>query len=275
MPGLLIVQPDSVEADALREALRAHTTELDDVIVAESLGDALSSIDLNVPDVVLLPALIPAIVADYVITYLRTIPSAGHVQILGLPRLKRSDDLVEQPARSQFPFRRQEPRAVLTVGCDPGVFTQDVIAYLASAKALKKEIERSSAQAVSKGLERRREPRFANAEVPWISVVSFGDEQAALINVSSRGALLRIQSRPEHPYLRRSDPNVRKRSRLTLELDSDTKLQAMGRVIRCVPLRTSAPTQYEIAFHFEESVGLHLPGAALIPARSVSTEDDL
>jgi hypothetical protein len=156
------------------------------------------------------------------------------------------------------------------------VFTQDVIAYLASAKALKKEIERSSAQAVSKGLERRREPRFANNEVPWISIVSFGDEQAALINVSSRGALLRIQSRPEHPYLRRSNPNAQKRSRLTLELDSDTTLQALGRVIRCVPLRTSAPTQYEIAFRFDESVGLHLPGAgALIPARSGSKEDDL
>ena len=274
MAGLLVVQPDSVQADALREALGAHISE--DVVVAESLDDALSSIDQGVPDVVLLPILISPAVEDYLITYLSTLPGAGHVQILGLPRLERSDDSVQRRARTLFPWRRQGPRAVGTASCDPRVFTRDVIAYLASARALKEEIARYRAYALSGRPERRSEPRFANDEVPWISFVNFGGERAALINVSSRGALLRTHSRPEHTYFRRSNPNVRQRLRLTVELKSDSEVHAMGRVIRCVPLRTSAQTHYEIAFYFDDSAGLHLPTTdALVPVLSGTKNDDL
>ena len=279
MSWLLVVQPDSVQADALRETLRAHISE--DVVVAESLDDALSLIDQRVPDVVLLPPLIPVAVEDYLIAYLAAIPGAGHIQILGLPRLERFNDAVQRfndsvqhRARSLFPWRwRQEPRVVGTTGCDPGVFTQDVLTYLARAKALKNEIELYGAYTALSGRpERRSEPRFANDEVPWISFVSFGGERAALINVSSRGALLRAHSRPDHHSLRRSYSNLREPSRLTLELASNSEVHAMGRVIRCVPLRTSARTQYEIAFSFDHSVGLHLPGT-LVPALS-DTEND-
>jgi len=80
--------------------------------------------------------------------------------------------------------------------------------------------------------------------------------------------LLRTQARPEHHSLKRSDPNVSERSRLTLEL-SGHEIHALGRVIRCVPLRTGAGIQYDIAFSFDDSVGLHLPAAdALVPTSS-------
>jgi CheY-like chemotaxis protein len=263
MSWLLVVQPDSVQADVLREALRAQVSE--DVVVADSLDDALSSIDQGIPDIVLLPAVIPAATEDYLISYLGTIPSARHVQILGIPVLERSDNSVQRRARSLIPWRRrQEP---LTPGCDPGIFTQDVIDYLSGARALKHEIELHSAQAALSGRsERRSEPRFANYKVPWISITRFGSGRAALVNVSSRGVLLRTQTRPEHHSLKRSDPNVRERSRLIFGLGSGHEVHAMGRVIRCVPLRTGAGTQYEIAFSFDDSVGLHLPAAgALVP----------
>jgi hypothetical protein len=133
---------------------------------------------------------------------------------------------------------------------------------VASARALKTEIElRAPYAALNEKRERRREPRFASHEVPWISYVSFGAEGAALINVSSRGALLRTRSRPEYGALRRSDLNAREQSRLTLELESESEVCVKGRVIRCIPLRTIAPTQYEIAFSFDYSVDLHLPVA--------------
>jgi hypothetical protein len=104
--------------------------------------------------------------------------------------------------------------------------------------------------------------------VPWISITRFGRGRAALINVSSRGVLLRTETRPEHHSLKRSDRNVRERWRLTLEL-SGHEVDAMGRVIRCVPLRTGAGIQYDIAFSFDDSVGLHLPAAeALVPSSS-------
>ena len=261
MSWLLVVQPDSVQADALREALRAHTSE--DVVVADSLDDALSWIDQGIPDIVLLPAVIPAAVEDYLITYLGTIPGARHVQILGIPLLERSDDSVPLRTRSLIPWRRrQEP---LTSGCDPEMFTQDVIDYLADGRALKQKLEADGAHAaLSEKSERRSEPRFANYKVPWISITRFGSGRAALVNVSSRGALLRTQTRPEPHFLRRSDPNIRERSRLTFELRPGHEVHVMGRVIRCVPLKTGAGTQYEIAFSFDDSVSLYLPAAGAV-----------
>ena len=155
---------------------------------------------------------------------------------------------------------------------DPDLFTRDVIAYLANARAVREEIELYSTLGKGAGSERRIEPRFATDDVPWISQVSFGGEQAALINVSSRGALLRTRSRPAGHLLRRSVSHVRHRSHLTLELESDGEVQAVGRVIRCVPLQTRDGQRYEIAFSFDDSVGLHLPSTALVRVSDI--EDD-
>src|SRR4030095_15665354 len=90
MSWLLVVQPDSVQADLLCAALRAHLAE--DVVFRDPLDSALSSIDQGVPDIVLLSAVIPAAVEDYLVTYLGIIPGARHVQILGITVLERSDN---------------------------------------------------------------------------------------------------------------------------------------------------------------------------------------
>lgn len=261
MSWLLVVQPDPVQAGVLREALSGQVSE--DILVAESLDVALSAIDERLPDVILLPTLLPAAVEDYLVAYLGAIPFASHVQILGLPRLERATDQ-EVPRRtwSLFPWRRRlEAQAIATPVCDPAVFARDVIDYLANARALRKEVDFYSGPAMlDEGSDRRREPRFASAEVPWISLVRFGGEQVALINVSSRGVLLRTHSRPDYRLLKRTDERVRERSRLTVELDPDGEVHAMGRVIRCIPL-TSTETEYEIAFSFDYRVGLHLPAS--------------
>jgi PilZ domain-containing protein len=283
MSWLLVVQPDSVQADVLCEALRAHTSE--DVVVADSLDNALCYIDQGIPDIVLLPAVIPAAVEDYLVNYLGAIPSARHVQILGIPVLEPSDNSVQRRARSLIPYSVQQrarslvrwrrQREPLTAGCDPGMFTQEVIDYLSGAKSLKEEIDLYSAQAASSGrTERRSEPRFANSKVPWISITRFGSGQAVLINVSSRGVLLRTQTRPEAHFLKRSDPSVRERSRVTFELGPGHEVHARGRVIRCVPLRVGTGTQYEIAFSFDDSVGLHLPVAGALVSTPSDTEND-
>src|SRR6185503_17920480 len=99
-------------------------------------------------------------------------------------------------------------------------------------------------------LERRREPRFPSHEVPWISLVNFAGEQATLLDVSARGVLLRMSSRPGHDVFKRADLHVR-RPRLVLKLESHSEVQAAGQVIRCVPVRTSRLPQYEVAFSFD------------------------
>jgi len=259
MSWLLVVQPDPVQAGVLREALRGQLAE--DILVADSLEVALGAIDQRIPDVILLPTLLPAAVEDYLVAYLGAIPSASHVQILGLPHLERMTDQVPaRRMRSLFSWRRRvDARAIGTPVCDPAVFARDVIDYLANARALKKELDLYSPPPVlDEGANRRRDPRFAGEDVPWIVLVHFAGEDVALINVSSRGALLRTHSRPDHRFLKRNDQYVRERSRLTVRLDPDGEVPVMGRVIRCVPL-TSTGTEYEVAFSFDDSVGLHLP----------------
>jgi hypothetical protein len=118
--------------------------------------------------------------------------------------------------------------------------------------------------------DRRREPRFASDEVPWISLVIVGDEPAALVDVSSRGALLRTHSRPRHRFLKRSERTVQEQPCLTLEMEWGREVHAAGRVIRCIPLTTAAHTQYEIAFSFDHSVGLHLPAVDALVRTSLT-----
>ena len=266
MSRLLVVQPDPAQAEALREAVRAYISA--DVAVAESLEEALARIDHCLPDVILLPTLMPALVEDYLVAYLATIPGAGHVQILGVPRLERAEVAVQRDERRRFPWqrrdwrllrhmpllqwlRRRQPREAIRPVCDPGVFSKDVVAYLAAADALRRDFELLSPDVLS-GRNRRVEQRFGYDELPWISYVRMGGEEAALVNLSAGGALLRMNSRPEHRFLKRADPHVAQQARLTLEVGSVRQVHALGRVIRCVPMTSSPQPQYEIAFLFDD-----------------------
>lgn len=245
----------------MREAVRAYIAT--DVVVAESLDEALAWVDHALPDVILLPTLMPSLVEDYLVAYLATIPGAGHVQILGVPHLERAEVAVEREKRrrfrwrgrewSLFPWRRRrQARQAIRPICDPGVFSKDVVAYLANADAMRRDFDLISPELLSRGRDRRIEQRFGYDELPWISYVGMGGEQAALINLSAGGALLRMSSRPEHRFLKRADPVVAQQARLTLEVGSLHQVHALGRVIRCVPMTASASTQYEIAFLFDD-----------------------
>ena len=260
MSRLLVVQSDPAQAGALREAIRAYIPA--DVAVAASLEEALEWIDHCLPDVILLPTLMPALVEDYLVAYLATIPGAGHVQILGVPRLERAEVAVQRDERRRFPWqrrdwrlfpwlRRRQPRQAIRPVCDPGVFSKDVVAYLAAADALRRDFDLLSPDVLS-GRDRRIEHRFGYDELPWISYVRMGGEEAALVNLSAGGALLRMGSRPEHRFLKRADPHVAQQARLTLEVGSFRHVHALGRVIRCVPVTASPQTQYEIAFLFDD-----------------------
>jgi hypothetical protein len=248
---LLVVQPDSDQVDALREAIRAHIPG--DIAVARSLDEALAWLDHCLPDVILLPTLMPSFVEDYLVAYLATIPGSGHVQILGVPHLERAPVAVQPQRRDSLDFLRwrRQPREAIRPVCDPRVFSRDVVAYLAAADSLRRDFDLLSPDVLS-GRDRRIQRRFGYDELPWISYVGMGGEQAALINLSAGGALLRMGSRPEHRFLKRADPVVAQQARLTLEVGSLRQVHALGRVIRCVPTMASDRTQYEVAFAFDD-----------------------
>jgi hypothetical protein len=254
---LLVVQPDSGQADLLRESLSGHVSA--EIAVAQSLDEALAWIDHCLPDVILLPLLTSSVVEDYLVAYLSTIPGAAHVQILGVPRLERAPvaDQDERrfrwlrPGWSLLPSRRRQRQPLRHVGepiCDPGVFSKDVISYLSAADKLREDLLNADLG----GRDRRLEQRFPYEELPWISYVGMGGEQASLINLSAGGALLRMSTRPQHRFLKRADPHLAQQARLTLEVGSLRQVHALGRVIRCVPVSATAQTQYEVAFLFDD-----------------------
>jgi hypothetical protein len=272
MPLLLAFQPDPIQASALRDALRDQIRG--EVVVVESIDTALATIDCRIPDVILLPALMPPAEEDYLMAYISTVPGADHVQTIGIPRFERRD-VENLPTRSFFRWQRPQPHDARAVGCDSGVFARDVVDYLTRAKALKEEIELRRGAASGRAPERRGERRWSPREVPWVSHVRLADgEQADLINISSGGALLRTSSRPERRYLKRSHPGCRQFP-LTFKLKSGDEVRATARIVRChAGSMGSAPLQYEIAFSFDDSFGLDLPAAgSLVSGTGASSVD--
>ena len=269
MSRILVVQPDPEQAGALHDALRARVPA--EVVFVESLDDAFDWIEQAIPDVILLPMLTPAFVEDYLLAYLATVPGAGHVQIMGIPQLSITEPAPPPPPRSLFRWRRRvAPAPIVRPGRDAGAFAQDVIEYLACARALKKELDLYGVSlSAAERLERRREPRFPMHEVPWIRLLSFAGEGASLVDVSARGALLRTHARPAHRALKRSELDPRARPHLVLKLESHSEVHAPGHIIRCVPVQKHDRTLYEIAFSFDDEVGLHLPWSGeLVPSLS-------
>jgi CheY-like chemotaxis protein len=270
MSYILAVQPDSAQAGILRHGL--HEQGEAELVVVDSVNAALAAIDQQVPDVVLLHQLAPPDAEDYLIAYLRIMPDAGHVQTIVIPTLQTSSESPQLRTRSwllglkQPPFRNQR-------GCESQAFVRDIVSYLTRARAVKEEMEfRTTDNDRLREPDRRGERRRSPLEVPWVlSVQLVAGGGANLINLSSGGALVRTRLRPGQPSLMRLDANARRRSGLTFQLVSGEEIHAMGTVVRCQLRSTESPgVLYEVAFRFDESVGLHLPTRALTAATGAS-----
>lgn len=84
--------------------------------------------------------------------------------------------------------------------------------------------------------------------------------QADLINVSLSGALVRTPIRPALPSVRHLDLDSRARPGLTFHLASGAEVGATGRIVRChAGSLGGGPIRYDVAFRFDDSVGLDLP----------------
>jgi len=261
---ILAVQPDSVQARTLRHALCERVKG--EVVVVDSTEAALSVIDKHVPDVILLHALMLPAEEDYLIAYLRTLPNTDHVQSITIPQIESSSDC-DRPKHSLHSlFGGLKPRSarMSTVGCDSQLFAADVVGYLTRAREIEQQIhERKTDDEPLGSSNRRGGHRWSPLEMPWVSSVRLiAGEQADLINVSLSGALVRTRTRPALPSGKHLDLDLDSRARpgLTFHLLSGAEVRATGRVVRChVGSLGSGRTRYDVAFRFDESVGLDLP----------------
>lgn len=279
MGFIIAIQPDSQQAATLLRALN----ELRDVevVVVESTDTALALVDERVPDVVLVPALFDPGDDDYLGAYLRSRPHAAHVQVVTIPTLGASRDVATAPRL--FERLRGKTERITPAEGDPRLFASDVVGYLSWADELKQTADGRRVLEPPRQSDRRLAYRWSPHDLWWFTSVQMsGGELAALLDLSSSGALVRTEQRPNRALFRSDVPQAAAHRGLTLRLISGEEVRIGGEVIRCCV----APSEdkiglYEVAFRFEHSVDAYLPAsiaplekAIMKPAGSLMVRPD-
>ena len=122
MSVVLVVEPDPVQAEVLRKAVRRIDAEL---LLVSTTGEAIAAMRRSVPDLVLVSALLSPRDEDALFAHLRTLEGSSHLQTLTIPQLRRGKDSSKKGA---VLFRKKGADAE-SGGCDPAVFAHEVRAY--------------------------------------------------------------------------------------------------------------------------------------------------
>ena len=124
MPYVLAIEPHPEQAGILRDSVAALAGAT--LMVVASLDAAFRAIDTEVPNLVLVSALMPSREERRLVERLRLLPQGPAPQILIIPALASTDD--DAPRRTlldRLRNRKMPPRR-----CSPSVFADDVAAYL-------------------------------------------------------------------------------------------------------------------------------------------------
>jgi hypothetical protein len=135
MALILAVEPDEQQAAILSGVVMNQLRA--DLILVDSKDAAIARIGRQVPDLVLLTALLSPRDEEEILERLRKMEDADHLQTLTIPQLGAEE---EQEARAGLlrAFRRK--RAVARPrGCDPGHFGREIRSYLKRAQEIKAE----------------------------------------------------------------------------------------------------------------------------------------
>ena len=132
MSQVLVVQPDPSQEDNLRQIFRRIGAEL---VLVYSTREAVDAIALHVPDLILLSTFMSPRDEDALMSHLRTLDGAAHLQTLTLPQLRTKAD--EAPAKKGGFFSRKKAKPAVTVGIDPAVFAEEVVAHLHRATEIR------------------------------------------------------------------------------------------------------------------------------------------
>ena len=138
MPRVLAIEPNSERGSILRTTLDGR---VEGVLVVDSNASAIESLSQDVPDLVLLSALLSPGDEEELFECLRSLPDSTHVQTLTIPQLRTS---TETKRRSKFALFRGRRNERDPGGCEPEVFAQQVREYLDRARDLKADTPPSS-----------------------------------------------------------------------------------------------------------------------------------
>lgn len=140
MPLVLAIEPDLRQATILKRIVREKVHA--DVSVVDSPDAAIGAIRIQIPDVLLLSALLSPRDEDELIAHLRTLDGADHIQTHTIPQLASTAADQEDSGRGRGlfgVFRRKKDESQQTSGCDPDLFAEEISAYLQRAAEKKAE----------------------------------------------------------------------------------------------------------------------------------------
>jgi len=129
---ILAIEPDRLQADRISAMVRTHLSA--ELVIAGSTANALKALGERVPDLILTPALLPPADDAMLAERLRELGSAAaHIQAVTIPILSDGNTSGERERGMLSALRRDRSREPEPVGCEPAVFSKQVVSYLKRA----------------------------------------------------------------------------------------------------------------------------------------------
>jgi hypothetical protein len=135
---VLAIEPDHRQATTLKRVIREIVKA--ELVLVESRDAAISAIDAQIPDVILVTALLSPRDEEELVTHLRALEGAEHLQTHTIPQLAgtRVDGDPKSGGGLLGKFRKKKDSEPMA-GCDPELFAEEIRTFLARAAQMKTE----------------------------------------------------------------------------------------------------------------------------------------
>jgi hypothetical protein len=169
LPLVLAIEPDVRQATIIKRIVREQVRA--ELILVDSRDAALAAIAARIPDVILLTALLSPRDEEELVSYLRTLAGAHHVQTHTIPQLASSavdvDSTTSGSGGGLFGklLRKKEPELKPFQGCDPSLFAEEIRTFIDRSAERKNETVEVLQQRVAH-LEFQARPAVENDSVP-------------------------------------------------------------------------------------------------------------
>ena len=139
MPLVLAIETDLRQAAILKRVVRDKVHA--DLVVVDSRDAAVAAINTQMPDVILVSALLSPRDEDELVAHLRSLTGAEHLQTHTIPQLASTaaDRDPERSGRGLFGAFRRNKDPQVVAGCDPDLFADQIMEFLRRAEQMKVE----------------------------------------------------------------------------------------------------------------------------------------
>jgi hypothetical protein len=144
---VLAIEPDLRQSRLLERIVREHVHA--DLLLVDSPDAAVAALSAQIPDVILVSALLSPPDEEDLLEKVRSLDGARHLQTYTIPQLASTTADEEEQENSGF-FSRlwRKKNSTATEGCDPDLFAQEILTFLARAQELKSQTEGAAAIAL-------------------------------------------------------------------------------------------------------------------------------